>query len=58
MTKFYKSLLTLLLALCTTVANAYDFKVDRIYYNITDAENKTVEVTKGAERYNYYITVR
>ena len=54
MTKFYKSLLTLLLALCTTVANAYDFKVDNIYYNITDAENKTVEVTKGAERYNYY----
>ena len=54
MTKFYKPLLTLLLALCTTVANAYDFKVDNIYYNITDAENKTVEVTKGAERYNYY----
>lgn len=55
MTKFYKSLLTLLLALCTTVANAYDFKVDNIYYNITDAENKTVEVTKGADsRYNYY----
>lgn len=46
MKKFYLySLLTALLLLCSTVASAHDFEVDGIYYNITDATAKTVEVT-------------
>ena len=50
--KYPKSLFTALLLLCSTVATAYDFKVDGIYYNITDATAKTVSVTyKGY--YNY-----
>ena len=43
-----KDLLLLLLVLCTSVANAYDFEVDGIYYNITSVSQMTVEVT--AER--------
>lgn len=36
----------LIAMLCATLAaSAYDFTVDGIYYNITDAEKKTVEVT-------------
>ena len=38
---------TALLLLCTTMASAQDFEVDGIYYNITDATNKTVEVAKS-----------
>ena len=48
-----KHLFTALLLLCATVATAHDFVVDGIYYNITDATNKTVEVTyKGSYYYN------
>ena len=36
-----------LLLLCATVASAQDFEVDGIYYNITDATNKTVEVARS-----------
>ena len=43
--KHIKHLFTALLLLCTTVATAHDFEVGGIYYNITDATNKTVEVT-------------
>lgn len=43
-----KVLLLLLLVFCTSVANAYDFEVGGIYYNITSASQMTVEVT--AER--------
>ena len=31
--------------LCSVTASAHDFKVDGIFYNITDATNLTVEVT-------------
>ena len=31
--------------LCATIATAYGFEVDGIYYNITNSTNKTVEVT-------------
>ena len=44
--KHLKHLFTaLLLLLCSVAANAYDFEVDGIYYNITDESNKTVAVT-------------
>ena len=39
------TLLTLAALLCSTVASAYSFKVDGIFYNITDSYNLTVEVT-------------
>ena len=42
---YLKHLFTALLLLCTTVVTAHDFEVDGIFYNITDATNKTVEVT-------------
>ena len=51
---YFKHLFTALLLLCTTVATAHDFEVDGIYYNITDATNKTVEVTyRGGYSYEY-----
>ena len=49
---YLKHLFTALLLLCATVATAHDFEVNGIYYNITDATNKTVEVTyKGSYFY-------
>ena len=39
------TLLTLAALLCSTVASAYDFKVDGIFYNITNSYDLTVEVT-------------
>ena len=50
----------LLLLLCATVATAHDFEVGGIYYNITDAANKKVEVTyRGnyADLYEYAGTI-
>ena len=49
--KLIKYLLTSLLLLCSMVVHAHDFEVDGIYYNITDAENKTVSVTYGDNKY-------
>ena len=49
-----KHLFTALLLLCTTVASAHDFEVYGIYYNITDATNKTVSVTYKGNYYNSY----
>ncbi len=44
----------LLFLLCSTIANAHNFEVDGIYYNITDAANRNVEVTyKGNSIYEY-----
>ena len=44
--KRLKSMLaTLAMLLCTIFASAHDFEVDGIYYNITDSEKLTVEVT-------------
>lgn len=41
-----KQLLTCLLILWGSIAaHAYDFELNGVYYNITDADNKTVEVT-------------
>ena len=57
--KHLKHLFTVLLLLCATMATAHDFGVDGIYYNITDATNKTVEVTNKKNNnypylYEYY----
>ena len=44
-----KLYLSLLVALLPLVASAHDFEVDGIFYNITDSEKLTVEVTyKGS----------
>ena len=44
--KTIKQLLTTIaVLLCSVAANAHDFKVDGIYYNITSSKNLTVEVT-------------
>ena len=43
--KHLNYLFTALLLLCSVAVNAYDFEVGGIFYNITDKENKTVEVT-------------
>ena len=48
-----KHLAALLLLLCGTVAMAHDFEVDGIYYNITDADACTVEVTYEGDNYDY-----
>ena len=47
-------LVTLAMLLCTISASAHDFEVDGIYYNITDSEKLTVEVTyRGSSYYDY-----
>ena len=47
--KTLKHLFVALLLLLSVAVNAHDFEVNGIYYNITDADNKTVEVTyKGS----------
>lgn len=53
MKKFYK-LLLLFAVLFTSplVSMAYDFEVDGIYYNITDATTLTVEVTFSGDSYS------
>ena len=52
---YLKHLFTALLLLCTTFANAHDFEVGGIYYNILSEEDKTVEVTyKGSYNSQYY----
>ena len=52
--KHLKHLFTALLLLLSVAVNAHDFEVGGIYYNITDATNKTVEVTyKGSSYYEY-----
>ena len=53
--KKLKSLLaTLAMLLCTISASAEDFSVGGIYYNITDSENLTVEVTYQGSSYSDY----
>ena len=52
--KNLKGLFTALLLLCCLTATAHNFAVGGIYYNITDATNKTVEVTyRGSSYYEY-----
>ena len=52
--KYLKHLFTALLLPCCIIVNAHDLEVDGIYYNITDATNKTVEVTYRGDYYNSY----
>ncbi len=42
---------TVAVLLCSITANAYDFEVDGIYYNIISATDLTVEVTEGENEY-------
>ena len=51
---YFKHFLVTLLLLCSTVANAHDFEVDGIYYNITSSSNKTVEVTYRGTSFDQY----
>ena len=46
--------MTALLLFCCTVAGAWDFEVDGIYYNIVYSDYKTVEVTRGNSSFSYY----
>lgn len=49
---YLKHLFTALLLLCCSIVNAHDFEVDGIFYNITDATNKTVAVTYSGISYD------
>ena len=54
MTKLKSMLATLGMLLCSFSASAHDFEVGGIYYNITDSEKLTVEVTYlGSYSYSY-----
>ena len=46
-----KLFITAMVLLCSVSANAYDFEVDGIYYNLTSAADLTVEVTRGDKKY-------
>ena len=52
--KNFKHLFTVLLLLFSVAVNAHDFAVDGIFYNITDENNKTVEVTYKGSSYDEY----
>ena len=53
--KTIKQLLTTIaVLLCSVVANAHDFEVDGIYYNITSEKELTVEVTYKGQSPAYY----
>ena len=47
-------LTTIAVLLCSVMANAHDFEVDGIYYNILSSTELTVEVTKGRSSNSYY----
>ena len=48
-------LITIAMLLCSVMANAHDFEVDGIFYNILSSTDLTVEVTcKGAYSYSYH----
>ena len=47
-------LLTITALLCSLAATAHDFETGGIYYNITDATNKTVEVAYQGNYYDSY----
>ena len=53
--KHLKLLFTALLLLCNSVASAHDFEVDGIFYKITDATNKTVDVNYKGDRYDSFV---
>ena len=59
MKKYLTILLSVLMSMVASVASAYDFYVDGIYYKITSNTSLTVEVTKtpkppGSEYYSLY----
>ena len=45
---------TVAVLLCCITANAHDFEVDGIYYNILSLEDLTVEVTYKGDNYSSY----
>ena len=49
MKHFKKLAMTIVALWCCIAANAYDFEVDGICYNITSEDNLTVEVTKNSD---------
>ena len=51
---YFKLFFAALLCIATTRAQAHDFEVDGIYYNITNETNKTVAVTYKGTSYNEY----
>ena len=55
--KQLKHLFIALLLLCSIIANAADFNVNGIYYNITDNVNRTVEVTFGTNKYTGHVSI-
>ena len=52
--KNFKHLFTALLLLFSVAVNAHNFEVSGIFYNITDATNKTVAVTYRGNSYDEY----
>ena len=50
-------LTTIAVLLCSVMANAYDFEVDGIYYNIISSTDLTVEVTSGDNKYTGEIII-
>ena len=54
MKKLKSMLVTLALLLCSFSASAHAFEADGIYYNITDSEKLTVEVTYQGSSYSEY----
>lgn len=49
-----RNFLTVFVLFCTTLANAHDFEVDGIYYDILDKEEQTVAVTYQGYSYDSY----
>ena len=47
-------LITIVVLLCSATANAHDFEVGGIYYNILSNEDKTVEVTYRGNSYHSF----
>lgn len=51
MKKIKLFLTTIAMLLCSVMANAYDFEVDGIYYNILSSTDLTAKVTHGDNKY-------
>ena len=54
---YLKQLLATVVLLCCTIVNAQDFEYEGIYYNITDATNKKVEVIAGENSYSGEVVI-
>ena len=50
-------LITIAVLLCSVAANAYDFEVDGIYYNIISFSDLTLEVTYGDNSYTGTVVI-